>query len=79
MSFDFSTLPPEVGEGLQWYLKPDLARVTHVHLVPKTDNYRGGAWDQRPRVANQGDRNPWEKCHTEHFWCWFVLGPRSLR
>jgi len=82
----FVGIPGEVLEGLRWYLQSSEGVVTHLHYVrkefysPRGTN-RGSAWDARPDAPDNPDRphgNPWERCHTENYWCWYVLGVSPL-
>jgi len=46
--------------------------VSRVSFYAKSKYSRVSAWIETLKCVPMGDQNPWRKCHTEHYWVWFL-------
>lgn len=87
LSLEFEiTLPPEVYEHVRWLCSDPFDSTkgrppTAVKCYEKATIGRGAAWDLvwdcTPESLAGDKKNPWRKCHTQHYWAWFYRAPKE--
>lgn len=75
-------IPEEVKHWVLWkygakpYYPEGITEIDpeRVVFVPKATSYRDEGWRMalKKRPILPGEYNPWRKCHTEHYWCWYL-------
>lgn len=82
---DFVEIPKEVWDRVMWCYGarpgfPSLGGITdvdpsRVSFFAKDQKSRACGWAATTKkVGDINNRNPWRKCHTENYWCWYLVG-----
>jgi hypothetical protein len=67
---DFSLTPLEVVGAVTWAV-PAGTPFPDVYFAHKGEQVRMEAWSNCRQRSAHLDWNPWRKCHTRLYWCWY--------
>ena len=72
----FFNLPDEMKHTLEWN-DVNLTNLQAIAHFAKSACSRGEAWEAvveyQKTAGLYAPRNPWRKCHTEHYWCRYAV------